>query len=702
MIKTNKKIYFAAIFGSLAILLLIFFENFTKTYFIQNNRILNTIHDLQTLEAKLDYQILENSLFLYKNFDSIISTQKNIETIFKKIESDKHFKNEHPSVYKELMDYKRTLYKKIEIIHDFESVNSTIKNSTMYLSTLITKIPEINEKSDKLKLENYNKLVIKTISSIFLAKNSFDEDFIEEIKINYEHLKKFSFDKKNLKNFHSVLLSHLQVFITNFPIYTKYLNEILHNDSKEKLQKTLEEFIVSADKELKFLTLLYNILIIFYILFIIAILYLMLIIDKENILLKKAQSKLEKMARIDPLTKLLNRRVLDSDKKKLQNPVFFIINIDRFKHFNDFYGINAGDFILRYVAKALKNIVPKDSKAKFYRIGGDDFGILMEKDSLDIEKIAKDIIDYFKTHTIRYNNIDIHLSVSIGITLQKPLIETADMALKYVKKDIRRSFFIYNSNLGFYKKIEDNINRAKILKNALETDNVFPYFQPICDPYSNEIVKYEVLARLKNKNKVESISTYLQIAKETKMYEELTKTIFEKSFEYFKDKNCHFSLNISMEDISNPNTLKFVKKLFDTYPHILQKVTFEILESTAIIDYNMVREFISMVKKMGSKIALDDFGSGFSNYEHILNLNIDYIKIDGSLIKDIDKNTHAKLIVKTINNFAKEANIKTVAEFVHSQEVLEKIKELNIDYAQGFYLAKPTPFIKAEKCKKNF
>ncbi|WP_187647431.1 EAL domain-containing protein [Nitrosophilus labii] len=702
MTKVNKRVYIAALFGSLAILLLIVFENFTKTYFIQNNRVLNALYDLQIQEAILDYEILENSLFLYKNFDSIVVTQKNIENIFKNIEKNGHLKKDHSSVYKKLIEYKKSLNKKIEIIHDFESINSTIKNSTMYLSTLISKIPDILDENKKSKFDSYKKLVIKTISSIFLAKNSFDKDFVEEIRVNYEKLKKFRFDEKNLKNFHSVLLSHLQVFINNFPIYTKYLNEILHNKSKEKLQKTLEEFIISANKELRFLTILYNILIIFYIASIIAILYLMYIIDKENVLLKRVQRKLEKMARVDPLTGLLNRRVLDSDKKKFQYPVFFIVNIDRFKHFNDFYGINAGDFILRYVAKTLKNIVPKDSRAKFYRIGGDDFGILMEKDSLDIEKIAKDIVDYFKTHTITYNNVDIHLSVSIGITLQKPLIETADMALKYVKKDIRRSFFLYNSNLGFYKKIEENINRAKILKEALETDNVFPYFQPIFNPYSNDIVKFEVLARLKNKSKVESISTYLQIAKETKLYEGLTKTIFEKSFEYFKDKNCQFSLNISMEDISNPNILKFLGNLFGTYPYISQNVTFEILESAAITDYNMVREFVSVVKNMGAKIALDDFGSGFSNYEHILNLNIDYIKIDGSLIKDIDKNFHAELIVKTIKNFAKEANIKTVAEFVHSKEVLKKIKELHIDYAQGFYLSKPKPQIKVETCKKNF
>jgi len=556
-------------------------------------------------------------------------------------------------------------------------------------------IKKILDKNDNEKVVDYEKLVIKTISSIFLAKNSFDEDFIEEIKTNFKKLEKFNFKDKKTDEFHKVLLSHLKLFINNFPFYTKYLNMILNSDSKNKLKETIKEFIKSANEELNFLTALYVVLIIFYIGAIIIILYLLFLVDKENIQLKLMQKKLQNMARIDSLTGLLNRRVLDQDKKNIKDPVFFIVNIDGFKHYNDFYGIKAGDFLLKEVAKALKKIIPKETKAKFYRIGGDDFGILMSKDSFDIKKIAKKIIDYFKKNKFIYNNIEIHISVGIGITTKKPLIETADMALKHVKKDLRRSYFIYSENLGFYEKIEENIKKTKILKNAIDKDLILPYFQPIFDPYENKIVKYEVLARLKNdKEKIESIFPYLQIAKETKLYESFTKTVFKKSFEFFNGKDCDFALNISIEDISNPNILKFLGNLFKKYPNLSKRVTFEILESAAIDDYDAVRDFVSIIKSMGAKIAIDDFGSGYSNFEHILNLKIDYIKIDGSLIKDITTHKNSELIIKTIKNFADEAKIKTVAEFVHSKEILKKIKELKIDYAQGYFLGKPSADIK--------
>ncbi|WP_281951588.1 EAL domain-containing protein [Nitrosophilus kaiyonis] len=701
-IKPNKKIVTASFLGVIAIFLLVFFENFTRDYFIKNNEVMFNLNNLKMQETTLDYEVLESSFFLYKNFDKITNTQKKIENILNKLLNNIELKNNHPEVYEKLLDYKKSIQHKIELINDFESINSTIKNSTMYLSTLISKIPIIIDNKKSQKFENYEKLVINTISSIFLAKNSFDEDFLNEIKNNFEKLKKYKFKDEEIKNFHSVFLSHLNLFIKNFPYYTNFLQNILNSDSKIKLQETIKSFLYSANKKLKFLTNLYIALIIFYIGSIIAIIYLIMILDKENIILKRMQRKLERMATIDPLTGLLNRRVLDIDKKKIKNPLFLIVNIDGFKHYNDFYGIKAGDFILKEVAKSLKKIVPKDLNPKFYRIGGDDFGILMEKDHLDIKDLALKIINYFKNHKIMYENIDIHLSVSIGITYERPIIETADMALKYIKKDIRRSFFIYNKHIGFYQKIEENIKKTKILKNALENNEIYTYFQPIFDPYKNEIIKYEVLARIKNGDKIESIFPYLDIAKETKLYENLTKVIFEKSFDFFKNKDLPFSLNISMEDISNPSLLKFLGNLFSKYPDIAKKVTFEILESAAITDYDAVRDFVSIVKSMGSQIAIDDFGSGFSNFEHILNLNIDYIKIDGSLIKDISKNPHAELIVKTIKNFADEANIKTIAEFVHSKEVLEKVKELGIDYAQGFYLAKPCPEIKDELCKKNF
>ncbi|RUM57048.1 MAG: hypothetical protein DSY40_01255, partial [Nautilia sp.] len=238
--------------------------------------------------------------------------------------------------------------------------------------------------------------------------------------------------------------------------------------------------------------------------------------------------------------------------------------------------------------------------------------------------------------------------------------------------------------------IKSNMYRLKVLKEAIKNDNIIPYFQPIFDNKSKKIVKYEVLARVKNGDKIESIYPYLNIAKENKLYKFITKAIYQKSFERFKNSDVEFSLNISIADLNETETMKVIDELFNKYPKILKNLTFEILEDDAIKNYEILKKFIVYVKSKGCKIALDDFGSGYSNFAHVLNLDIDFLKIDGSLIKFLPEDERMQVIVETIVQFAKKIGIKTIAEFVASEEIYEKVKELNIDCSQGFYLGEPS------------
>ena len=180
----------------------------------------------------------------------------------------------------------------------------------------------------------------------------------------------------------------------------------------------------------------------------------------------------------------------------------------------------------------------------------------------------------------------------------------------------------------------------------------------------------------------------MQVAKENKLYKEITKAIYKKTYAIFRNRKDEFSLNLSLEDLLEEDTMELVDTLFNKDRNFAKRATFELLESEAIEDYEIVKKFIKDMKALGVKFAIDDFGSGYSNFEHILNLEIDYIKIDGSLIKKIEeKNTQT--IVKTINNFAKEMNILTIAEFVSNEKIFEIVKKLKIDCSQGFYLSEP-------------
>ncbi len=245
-----------------------------------------------------------------------------------------------------------------------------------------------------------------------------------------------------------------------------------------------------------------------------------------------------------------------------------------------------------------------------------------------------------------------------------------------------------------YKQGEQSklIDEVMFLKNVLENDGIEPYVQPIYNTKTKKIEKHECLMRLidpKTSNAV-SIFGYLDIAKKINLYEEMMQLMVKKSFNYFKDKNSEFSINLSYEDIANENFRENLYKNIETFPKA-QNIIFEILETDFIEDFSIVIRFVKKVRELGCKIAIDDFGSGFSSMENILKLNPEIIKIDGSLIKDIHTSKESQTIVKNIINMAKELKAKTVAEYIHNKEVYTIVSNLGADFLQGFYLAEPQP-----------
>jgi EAL domain-containing protein (putative c-di-GMP-specific phosphodiesterase class I) len=184
----------------------------------------------------------------------------------------------------------------------------------------------------------------------------------------------------------------------------------------------------------------------------------------------------------------------------------------------------------------------------------------------------------------------------------------------------------------------------------------------------------------------------MDIAKKSKLYPQLTVIMLRKVFGLFADQTADFSINISSEDITNESVVREIYDNLEKFPR-KERVVFELLESEGIQNYGKVIAFIDRIKAMGAKIALDDFGSGYSNFSHILKLNVDYIKIDGSLIKEIHTDSHAPHVVETIINFSKKLDYKTVAEFVHCEEVKNIVTALGIDYLQGYHCGLPSPVI---------
>jgi EAL domain-containing protein (putative c-di-GMP-specific phosphodiesterase class I) len=250
---------------------------------------------------------------------------------------------------------------------------------------------------------------------------------------------------------------------------------------------------------------------------------------------------------------------------------------------------------------------------------------------------------------------------------------------------------IYDESLNIKKNIEDNLSWIKKIKYGVFNDRFELYFQPIVDNSLQRTVKYEALIRyIDDDGKAIPPIEFLKVAKKAKLYPEITKYVINKCIENIKNKNINISMNISFDDISSKETVDVILDLLEQNKEISHKLSFEILESESITDFNLVKEFIQKIKLYGCAVGIDDFGAGYSNFNILLELNVDFVKIDGSLIKNIDTNKNVQIITQTIISFCKKLNLTTIAEFVSSEEVFFKVVEFGVNYSQGYYLGKPS------------
>jgi len=239
-----------------------------------------------------------------------------------------------------------------------------------------------------------------------------------------------------------------------------------------------------------------------------------------------------------------------------------------------------------------------------------------------------------------------------------------------------------------YKNESVNENLLETINYSIENNLVEPYFQAIMDNNNDEIIKYEALMRIFDKNgNIVMPNVFIHKAKKCRLYSKLMEILIDKIIIYILKYKINVSINVDYVDILNPHIKKSLIHKIKNHD-VGEYITLEILESEKVSNFNIVNEFINEIKKLGVKIAVDDFGTGFSNYENILNLNIDYIKIDGSLIKKIDEDIYLNLI-KSIVLFSKQQNIKVVAEFVSDLKILRYVKNTQIEYSQGYYIGRP-------------
>ena len=391
----------------------------------------------------------------------------------------------------------------------------------------------------------------------------------------------------------------------------------------------------------------------------------------------------------DELTTLPNRKKLIETLSLEDDAILMILNIDKFQHINDLYGDKIGNDIIKNTALIIKENVSKD--AILFKLHADEYALYLPTAGVyeEIKTLALHLANCIENHTFTINENEIYVNATIGVAYGTSyLLNYADMALKLAKKK-RKKYLIYESSMNIEHDYEQNLKWSKKIKDAIENNRIEPLFQPIVDTKTSKIVKYEALMRMIDENgEYLSPIHFLELAKKNKLYPKLTKIIIEKTFEIFKNIDAQVSINLSVYDVLNEDVYAtIIEKLYEY--KLGDRIVFELIESDGIENYKEVIEFINEVKKTGAKISIDDFGTGYSNFEYIMKLKVDYIKIDASMIKDIDKNINSQMVTETIIDFARKMNIQTIAEFVHSQSVFEVVKNMGIDFAQGYYFGKP-------------
>ncbi len=393
---------------------------------------------------------------------------------------------------------------------------------------------------------------------------------------------------------------------------------------------------------------------------------------------KKAVSEKLKAIYVDNVAGCYTIAKMVDDKNPEKYAI--ITNIKNFSKINSIYGFSVGDEVLRAVCKKLKEI-----KQNVYRLDADEFIIFSNDYKKDIEKIKEAF-----NKEIKINNLYFKLSFYFGVAENnEDILRHLTIALKTAKKNLSE-YFVFKKEEE--KELKDFFKFNDYLLKAIHNEegySIEPYFQGIYSYKNKKIVKYEALARLIVKERVYTPYYFIDIAKTSGFITDLTNIMIEKSMKAAKEYGFDVSINLTEEDFLRDDLIDFICNRTKKYGLNPSSVTFEILENIANKQMNAINYKLKTLKKLGYKIAIDDFGVENSNFEKIADLEIDYVKIDAKFIKNIYRNKKSRILVESIVYFAHKLNIEVIAEFVENEEIDNILKELGIDCAQGYFYSKP-------------
>lgn len=390
------------------------------------------------------------------------------------------------------------------------------------------------------------------------------------------------------------------------------------------------------------------------------------------------------------LTKLPNRQKLNEalDTQGIKNLV--LINIDGFSIVNETQGFDVGDELLMQMGAFLYSMYSDEMEV--FHLEGDTFGVLCTNHAMREERLLSIQTDVNKVNFL-LGGIEKRLSITMGLAINEEgnLIQKAEFALKEARSLGRNRASTYSKDIKIIKTIHHNSIWIQRVREALEDDRIRSYYQPIFSLENMEIIKYEALVRLAYKEEIVTPMNFLSCAKSSGQLYQIFKLMFEDACRKTKEFSGQITVNMTDQDLQEPTVIDFIEEMMTRYSVNPEQLGIEILEEKSIMYNELIQRRIFDLADRGVSIIIDDFGAQCSNFGQLTNLPISVLKIDGSFILDLDTNPKHRIITESIVEFAQKMHIPTVAEYVHSKEILDIVGKMGVSYAQGFYLGKPLP-----------
>lgn len=400
----------------------------------------------------------------------------------------------------------------------------------------------------------------------------------------------------------------------------------------------------------------------------------------------------------NPDTQLPNKNALLDELKDYASPKMIAVKINELDKIKHMYGDRISIGVQKQFAHVLTGHAPLGMAhaARVFHIFHQYFIMLWDDVSGDISKEAivgtcKELIAKVEGLSITVEDYEFDITISIGISMSHDAsFEQLEIALDEAEKE--ESGFVVTEDIinDVYMSIENNMFWIKTVRDAIRDGRIEPFFQPIINNATGIIEKYEALVRLTDEYGIAiTPHRFLPILKQSKYYFDITRIMMEKTFAIFKNRKEQVSINLSLRDIVKSEMQEYILTMIRNNPDIAQRLCLEILEEEGMMNADAVGRFIAKVKEYGVTMAIDDFGSGYSNFKRLIDLHTDYLKIDGSIIQTINSNQAARHLLMLITEFAKKEQLQLVAEYVESKEIADEVVRLGIHFSQGYYFGKP-------------